>query len=384
MSTSWATSRTGIVVTVAPVDPGLEAGLAQSISLGLRRNPKRAQLLVSAVLGKHVPVRASLCLRAGAALADALRRTTAGPYDVLGFAETATGLGHQVAHGLDAASYVHTTRRPHPDHPRLSFLEEHSHATDQALTPPPEGFSSATAVLVDDEMSTGRTALNAIAALAPSTGHTTWVLAALLDTRSAEDREWCLKRAAELGVTLLDAALLTGSVTLEPTSAARAAALLDSPPVASYEVLPFTSVSLRTQGKRTTARHGFTMADDAELRLLAREAAALIDLHDPLVIGDEELMYFPQLLAHELGDAQVCTTTRSPAFAIDADGYPLRSAVSFDSISEPGRPAFSYNTTREPRDVLLVTEDPVGADSPAVAALSSNGNRVVVLTLDAS
>lgn len=377
MNTSWASTRTGIAVTVEPVRPALERGLAQSIGLGLRRNPKRAQLLVSTVLGKHVPVHASLCLRAGETLATAVRTVTDGPYDVLGFAETATGLGHQVAHGLDAAMYVHTTRRPHPDHARRSFLEEHSHAMDQALTPPPGAFTPFhIGVLVDDEISTGRTALNAIAAL--HTGHTTWVLASLLDTRSEADRAWCQKRAAELGVTLLEASLMTGSVRLADDSFRRATAIADAIPLPTVVTgsRPHDVVRLDSRGIRTTARYGFTPCDDVALRSLAQQAVALVPEVE-LVIGDEELMYFPQLLAQQLGNALTCTTTRSPAVAIDEDGYPLRTAVAFDSVSEPGRLAFSYNTAHA-KTVLLVTEDEVD-DRGVLAAFPDAQLTVLVL-----
>lgn len=379
MTTSWASSRTGIVVTVDPVRPALERALAQSIGLGLRRNPKRAQLLVSSVLGKHVPVPASLCLRAGDTLAQAVRRVADGPYDVLGFAETATGLGHQVAHGLDAAMYVHTTRRPHSDHPRLSFLEEHSHAMDQALTPPRGAFTPFhVAVVVDDEISTGRTALNAIAAL--RSGHTTWVLASLLDTRSEADRDWCQQRAAALGITLLEATLLTGSVELAQDSAERAQSIVEASPMPSVVsgTRDVEIIRLDAGGLTTTARHGFRPADDLALRSLALQASQLVQhLERPLVIGDEELMYFPQLLAEQLGDALTCTTTRSPGVAIDDDGYPLRSAVAFDSISEPGRLAFSYNTAHA-QTVLLVTEDEVD-DRGVLAAFPSADLTVLTL-----
>ena len=365
MTTSWASARTGISVRVEAAVPDLPAEVLDSIGLGLRRNPKRAQLLVSAVLGKHVPVRASVCLHAGQLLADAV--TAPGPYDVVGFAETATGLGHQVAHGLQAQMYVHTTRRP-GDHPRVRFLEEHSHATEQVLTAPPGGFDpTRVAVLVDDEISTGRTALNALEAL--DTGHTTWVLASLLDTRSAQDRQWCADRARDLGITLLDATLLRGSVLLEADSSARASAVVATvvPPTprvaAPHEA---RIVQLGTAGLRTTARHGFTPEDDVALRSLAEQVAPHLPGID-LVLGDEELMYFPQLLAMELGDALTSTTTRSPAVAIDEDGYPLRSAVTFDAIGEPGRAAFAYNTAGAGR-ILLVTEDPFD-DRGTLAAL---------------
>jgi adenine/guanine phosphoribosyltransferase-like PRPP-binding protein len=378
----WVTEQTGISVTTSAAVPDLEPELAGSVGLALRRNPKRAQLLVSSVLGKHVPVRASLCLRAGERLAQAV--PVPGPYDVIGFAETATGLGHQVAQALQAATYVHTTRRPSAGDPRLSFLEEHSHATDQALTPEAGALDgSRVAVLVDDEISTGRTALNAIAALAPATGHTTWVLATLLDTRSVADRAACAQRAQELGITLLHACLLTGSVTVPEGAGERAAALLTPPPGPLAGPAP-RALRLGSRGLRTTARRAFSVDDGLALRHLAASAAAALELGpDLLVVGDEELMHFPQLLALALGDAQVCTTTRSPALAVDAPGYPLRSAVCFDAVGEPGRAAYSYNTVRT-GTTLLVTEDPADRCGGAAAGLGSGGAEVVVLVLDPS
>lgn len=381
---SWAEERTGIRVRTHPLVAGLAPEFIDSIRLGLRRNPLRAQLLVSSVLGKHVPVRASMCLAAGDALARAVRGVSPGPYDVIGFAETATGLGHQVAHGLDAAMYVHTTRRP-GDHPRLGFLEEHSHAVDQAFTPLPGALDGdRVAVLVDDEISTGRTALNAIAALAPVTGHTSWVLASLLDTRTHTDREFCAKTAATLGVTLLDAALLGGAVSLANDSAPRAAtAVLDvvAPVASDREPSTARVVEVDSGGRVLTARRSFTAADDAALRRLAVTAAAAIGpIGDAVVVGDEELMYFPQLLAAELGDLRVCTTTRSPAVAVDDPGYPLRTAVAFDSVSEPGRVAYSYNTATE-ATLLFVTEDRIDdrCRRGVLAALASGGAEVIVL-----
>ncbi len=54
---------------------------------------------------------------------------------VLGYAETATALGHCVAESLDA-DYLHSTRRQVPGYrPVAGFDEEHSHATRHLLLP---------------------------------------------------------------------------------------------------------------------------------------------------------------------------------------------------------------------------------------------------------
>ena len=88
---------------------------------------------------------------------------------VVGFAETATGLGHGVASVSAAdggpAPYLHTTRRPAPAGARVvRFCEEHSHAVDQslALLDDADLRGGRPLVLVDDELTTGKTAVNAI------------------------------------------------------------------------------------------------------------------------------------------------------------------------------------------------------------------------------
>jgi len=235
-------------------DPGALLGLA------LRNNPRRAQLLVSRVLGKHVPTDPRVVhaagLLLGALVADALAgcppRTL--PVDllhaavrgapgaagalhveareaiasdavdavVLGFAETATALGHCVAEALGGADYLHSTRRPVAGVATAgSFVEEHSHHTGHLLLPSDPGLLAGPRplVLVDDELSTGRTAVNTITALHHAAPRAHYVLATLVDLR--EDALAGLPDGVRVDVVALTRACLT----LPPDLAERAAAL---------------------------------------------------------------------------------------------------------------------------------------------------------------
>ncbi|WP_245606417.1 phosphoribosyltransferase domain-containing protein [Streptomyces himastatinicus] len=164
-SGQWVADRLGVRLDGDGRLPGL-------LGLALRRNPKRAHLLVSNVLGKHVPQRPAAVHGAGVALGREVRALLgdepAARAVVLGYAETATGLGHSVADGLALAPYLHSTRRPVAGVPTVGgFEEEHSHATSHLLLPedPRLLATDGPLVLVDDEFSTGRTVLNTIAAL---------------------------------------------------------------------------------------------------------------------------------------------------------------------------------------------------------------------------
>lgn len=110
---------------------------------------------------------------------------------VLGYAETATGLGHSVADGLGLAPYLHSTRRPVPGVAQAGGFEEaHSHATSHLLLPedPRLLAGSGPLVLVDDEFSTGNTVLNTIRDLHARHPRGHYVVVALVDMRSEADR----------------------------------------------------------------------------------------------------------------------------------------------------------------------------------------------------
>ncbi|MFI0779597.1 phosphoribosyltransferase domain-containing protein [Streptomyces sp. NPDC021212] len=220
-SGQWVADRLGVRLDGDGRLPGL-------LGLALRRNPKRAHLLVSNVLGKHVPQRPAAVHGAGVTLGQEVRALlgdeAAARAVVLGYAETATGLGHSVADGLALAPYLHSTRRPVAGVPTVGgFEEEHSHATSHLLLPedPRLLATDGPLVLVDDEFSTGRTVLNTIAALHRSFPRDRYVVVALVDMRSPEDRAHLDAFASDLGarVDLISAA--TGTVHLPADVLAR-------------------------------------------------------------------------------------------------------------------------------------------------------------------
>ncbi|HEY5837161.1 phosphoribosyltransferase domain-containing protein, partial [Streptomyces sp.] len=209
----WVADRLGIALH--------GDGLPDLLGLALRRNPRRAHLLVSNVLGKHVPQRPhtvyghafDLGRRVRALLGD----QAADRAVVLGYAETATGLGHAVADGLGTAPYLHSTRRAVPGiTPGGGFEEEHSHATGHLLLPEDPGLLAGPGplVLVDDEFSTGQTILNTIRDLHGRYPRDHYVVVALTDMRSPADRTRLDGFAAELGARVEVVALATGTVSV--------------------------------------------------------------------------------------------------------------------------------------------------------------------------
>ncbi|MHC0432910.1 phosphoribosyltransferase [Streptomyces sp. O3] len=210
-----------------------DARLRELLGLALRRNPKRAHLLVSNVLGKHVPQRPSTVRAAGYDLGVRVRELLgdeqAGRAVVLGYAETATGLGHCVADGVGRAPYLHSTRRPVDGVARAGgFEESHSHATSHLLLPEsPELLAGdGPLVLVDDEFSTGNTVLNTIRALHQRYPRGRYVIVALVDMRSPQDQHRLTDFAREIGARVDLVATATGTVRLPSDVLERGQALV--------------------------------------------------------------------------------------------------------------------------------------------------------------
>lgn len=222
----WVAQRLGVSLSGGPE-------LSRLLGLALRRNPKRAHLLVSNVLGKHVPQRPEAVHGAGVGLGRRVREllgdADAARAVVLGYAETATGLGHSVADGLALAPYLHSTRRPVAGVAQAGgFEEEHSHATSHLLLPEDPSLLAGDGplVLVDDEFSTGRTVLNTIKALHVRFPRERYVVVALVDMRSEADRSHLDKFAADLGARVDLVSLAAGGVQLPADVLERGRALV--------------------------------------------------------------------------------------------------------------------------------------------------------------
>ena len=236
-------------------------GLSPDALFGLaaRQNPQRAFLFVSKVLGKHLPIRPGALLAAGKLLALALAGKTDGEYWAsiidgaagpafaelwahleasrtplpaqertlfIGFAETATGLGQAVADCFSGESaYISTTRFEQTGGTPLTFDEAHSHARTHLLyLDPNDAFlrGCRRAVLIDDEFTTGNTAFRLVERLHAAYGIRRFVLLALLDNSSGEQRRAVEKR---LGVEIEMVSLLKSRIVSTENGAPPAPAL---------------------------------------------------------------------------------------------------------------------------------------------------------------
>ncbi|MFD5618370.1 phosphoribosyltransferase [Streptomyces yangpuensis] len=440
-SGTWVADRLGVALHDSEggprPGPRLSPRLTDLLGLALRRNPKRAHLLVSQVLGKHVPQSPHTVYAAGYGLGTRvwalLGEEAAEAAVVLGYAETATGLGHCVADGLGPAPYLHSTRRPVPGVATAGGFEEaHSHATSHLLLPEDPALLAGDGplVLVDDEFSTGNTVLNTIRDLHARHPRSRYVVVALVDMRSPADRDRLTAFAAELGARVDLIALASGTVSLPDGVLAKGRALVEqheaedrapvgqheaavsppaavppavSPPAAAPPAAPaVVRVDLGwPRGLPDGGRHGFTPAHRQRLEaalpdLAARLTAALgTDPGRVLVLGNEELMYAPLRLAKALEETgaarevRFSTTTRSPVLAVDDPGYAIRTRLVFPAHDTPADgpgDRYAYNVARPAQgagfDTVVAVVDSAG-DTPELhtgllAALAPHTGRLVL------
>jgi adenine/guanine phosphoribosyltransferase-like PRPP-binding protein len=395
-SGEWVSDHAGVELVTradsAPVD--------DLVGLAVRRNPRRVHLVVSTVLAKHVPVSPAVARRHGSDLGALVEEALGGARAelVLGYAETATGLGHLVADHLGAIA-IHSTRRP--GWSALSFEEEHSHATTHRLQPRDPDLLRGTGplVLVDDELTTGRTILNTVRELHAISARPAYVVAALVDLRPDAARATAVEVAAELGTSITFVALLQGEVRTvhEPDADVRAA-------VADDTALPMPGPERASEAWTSYAwpdgvpdggRHGLGPADadgfETAVSELGTEVGDLVagagSVH---VLGTEELMYLPHRIAEHLETTRpalavtVSSTTRSPVVVRDDPAYAVRHGITFPAHdgATDAKPRFAYNLEPDRFDAIVLVVDDATPREGAVelrAALRALCDRLVVV-----
>ncbi|OWA34344.1 hypothetical protein B9G55_18710 [Saccharibacillus sp. O16] len=395
--------------------------------MAARINKKRSFLFVSQILGKHIPVDPHRSLLGGAALAllwqrhraastehgaevaareagayrleevcEALRGSDSArhlydrlkadklhleqPALFIAFAETATALGHAMYDCFTGDTrFLHTTREELVGRePVLRFEEEHSHATSHRCYARDTSFFQGedTVVLVDDEVTTGNTALNIIRDLQSKHPRTHYVVASLLDWRGPEDRQRFAELEAELDIQIDTIALIEGSIEVEggPVEQLPQSALDRQTPAEvtfiQHDLTRFFShldaVSIDSSGVTSdtaylewTGRFGMYESDNAKLDAQVRAAASYLTTQRrgarTLCMGTGEFMYVPMRMAAELGEGIAYqSSTRSPIHVIDEEGYAVRSGFPHVSPNDPGIANFFYNVPAGAYDEIFV------------------------------
>lgn len=376
--------------------------LDRLFQMAARINKKRSFLFVSTVLGKHIPVDPSLALLTGQALAarymevveaqthperdqilaglmggqvkkSEYRHSLAEPALFIGFAETATALGHAVFENFKNAAFFHTTREQVSGlESIINFEEEHSHATSHRCYVDEKLFDNTRPiVLVDDEVTTGKTALNIIESIQEKFPRGEYTVVSILDWRSEEDQKRFRDTEKRLGITIHEVSLVTGLITANGDPVAESKSRSESLSSRDAEVTQIVispeegdltscaSEQLSSPYVTHTGRFGLTDAEQLEADIYCLKAAArLRDARKgkrTLCLGTGEFMYIPMKTASYMGDGIFYqSTTRSPIHPVSREDYAVKSAFPFSNPEDGETANFFYNVTEGQYDEVFV------------------------------
>lgn len=317
-------------------------------------NPCRAHIIMNTRQAKHFPSDPVKSLELFGELArkaaqdGRAERSTV----VIAFAETATAIGAVVAGAFHDCFFVTTTREPLPDWATaISFEESHSHAKRHYLCVRDEDVfrRAAQVILVDDEYTTGKTAIKLIKALDGCLAPDCRIYAAAL-AASAESIE-NFRNAGITPVVLADTGNITN--TAEPERV--------SPDLSPKDRNP--DMVLR---KNSVLDPRLGVNADSYLAECRRFCTQLSEefpgdeTQTVEIVGTEEFCYPPlllgKLLSEKYGRVVVHCSTRSPMLPCESDRdgfslpgqgeYPVVNRTPGYSPYDPERRVFLYNTEK--------------------------------------
>lgn len=378
--------------------------LEDLFTMAARINKKRSFLFVSKVLGKHIPIHPQKGLLTAALLAARYAEAVKGlmcnqkealisaftknnpdfptcrfiPKKVnpvvIGFAETATALGHAFFDCFENAEYFHTTREEIIGlKPSITFEEEHSHATSHRCYIPLEMIkNNREIILVDDEMTTGKTALNIIQSIHSQFPRSEYTVVSILDWRSEEHKQEFTQLEKTLDIKINTVSLVAGEVHINqignlPEQMKDIESNLEFHPLIEKLTLsylfrntPFAASTLKeTPFIVDTGRFGISSDTNLFLQQQISAAAALLRQKrngvKTLCLGTGEFMYIPMKVAAEMGSGVFYqSTTRSPVLIQNRAEYGAKYGVSFPNPEDHNVLHFVYNIPPGDYDELFI------------------------------
>jgi len=386
--------------------------LEELFTMAARMNKKRAFLFVSKVLGKHIPINPGKGMLVGALLANHYMEMVKGNntgdtenllsaflnepdtysgqafiHDdvnpvIIGFAETATALGHAFFQCFQKADFFHTTREEIIGvEPAITFEEEHSHATshrcyiDESILQ-----NSREIILVDDEMTTGKTNINIIRSIQKRFPRKNYIVVSILDWRSEKNIQSYAELEKELDICIHSVSLLKGKINVAGSLNIKESKEIS---VADFSILPsisfislekrfpalFTSIPYYSKfvgGEinaipyiKETGRFSINSKINAQLNEALAEIGTFLSNErngkKTLCLGTGEFMFLPMKIASFMGSGVYYqSTTRSPIHVADLNNYGAKYGLSFPCPENKSVANFVYNIPPTEYDELFV------------------------------
>lgn len=340
------------------------------ISIAKRENNiKRGYLIVNPTQGKHIPVSPKVSL----SVFNDLSKLIEGKYIderilFIGFAETATAIGAQVAIAA-GMPYIQTTREIISDVEYIFFSEEHSHATEQKLvkTDLDKVINNIDRIVfVEDEVSTGKTILNIIKKIQKTYEKDfSFSILSILNSMTSEN----IAKYKDINIEFLFLEK-TDRTSFEKIASLFVVKGKEYIPDFSFLDCPVFLINGYMNARRLIDSKLYLKACE-NLADTIIETQGIASGKKILVLGTEEFMYpaiFVGSKIEEKGNTvRTHSTTRSPISVYSEEKYPLYSRFQLVSLYDSRRTTYIYNL--EYYDKILVITDSVSEDKIGIMSL---------------
>lgn len=346
--------------------------------IAARKNPKRHFLFASTVVGKYITVDPKLPIVTSLLLAHLFLKEVEkeSPYDetvlssaindhsqlkkayselkkkknaltkktaFIAFAEAATGLGQGVFHGVgNNSSFIHTSRDRNINLSSVfDFEEEHSHATNHHCYDKEDQIKEAErVVLIDDEITTGKTALNLIQALHEKTPKKEYVVLTILDWRRPFEIESFSLLEKKLGIKIHVLSLLSGTMDYKNTPfefrETKNKYIEKNQISCKTLILPSLETSILNIDQKNhyhlSGKFGIKHEDkiviEAESKKIAERLNRERKVEKTLFLGYGEFLFLPNLVAAKMGEGVFYhSIARSPIYQSLRENYPVKDRI---------------------------------------------------------
>ena len=333
-------------------------------------NNKRNYLVVNTYQGKHIPVSPTKAIELFNELAKKVKNAYQNEKILfVGFAETATAIGAQVAITA-GGKYIQTTRECIDGVEYIVFSEAHNHAIEQKLIKSEIDRCISEIdriVFVEDEVTTGNTILNIVDIIESCYDlNIKFAVASLLNGMNRECLEIYNERNIELHY------VVKSSHEKYPKIAERYVnnGKYHKPDFEKKINLSVINASDYINTRRLCESRDYECAceslwNNIKKKLLTNENS------DILVVGTEEFMYPALYIGRKLEESGCIvrshSTTRSPILVSVDEGYPLNERFELRSLYDKDRTTFIYNIKRY--DKVIIVTDAHGCEENGICSL---------------
>lgn len=329
-------------------------------------NTKRDFLFVNKYQGKHFPQNPSKILKILDELIENIQEKEQKTL-VIGFAETATAIGNYVASKLENCIFEMQTTREiiEGEEPIIKFQEEHSHAPSQLLYGKKEIFSKIDRVMfVEDEITTGKTIINFINELNKINPNLNYAVTSILNWQD-EENDKLYKQLNIKTYYLIKGKIKDVNAKVEVDTIKKYECKEQDEKQINYKKVKSELCNLKATRLGRVPIKDNNFYENYIFDKLSQKSEILRKIKTEqnkkvLIIGTEEFMYEPLLLAKYLEDNTshdifYQATTRSPIEVSKQSNYILKERFEFVSAYEEERKTYLYNLKKY--DYILIITD---------------------------